>query len=149
MRISDWSSDVCSSDLRANADRAVSCPRGGTMPPRAQAARDMHYWRLPSVSSAWRTLFCEVSALLDRNCIFRLSAVSLTMFECWSPPDPMTSDIAVIREAWAASVCPQALDIASYQLPLSVAEAPGRDRTSVVEGQSESVRVDLGGQRPI
>src|SRR3546814_1319061 len=105
---------------RANADRAVSCPRGGTMPPRAQAARDMHYWRLPSVSSAWPTLFCEVAALLDRNCIFRLSAVSLTMFEGWSPPDPMTSDSEVICEAWASSVCPQALDIASYQLPLSV-----------------------------
>src|SRR3546814_17197628 len=83
---------------RANADRAVSCPRGGTMPPRAQAARDMHYWRLPSVSSAWPTLFCEVAALLDRNCIFRLSAVSLTMFEGWSPPAPMTSDSAVGKE---------------------------------------------------
>src|SRR3546814_12761642 len=86
----------------------------------------MHYWRLPSVSSARPTLFCEVAALLDRNCIFRLSAVSLTMFEGWSPPDPMTSDSEVICEAWASSVCPQALDIASYKLPLSVDEAPGR-----------------------
>src|SRR3546814_4747763 len=65
----------------------------------------MHYWRLHSVSSAWPTLFCEVAALLDRNCIFRLSAVSLTMFEGWSPPDPMTSDSEVICEAWASSVC--------------------------------------------
>src|SRR3546814_1651948 len=48
------------------------------------------------------------------------------MFEGWSPPDPMTSDSEVICEAWASSVCPQALDIASYQLPLSVDEAPGR-----------------------
>src|SRR5690606_19730433 len=109
-----------------NADRAVSCPRGGAMPPRAQAARDIHYWRLPSVSSAWPTLFCEVAALLDRNCIFRLSAVSLTMFEGWSPPEPMTSDSDVICEAWASSVWPQALDIASYQLLLSPVDAPGR-----------------------
>src|SRR3546814_19400726 len=96
------------------------------MPPRAQAARDMHYWRLPSVSSAWPTLFCEVAALLDRNCIFRLSAVSLTMFEGWSPPDPMTSDSEVICEAWASIFCTPDLDIASYQMTLSVDEAPCR-----------------------
>src|SRR5690606_28595513 len=92
----------------------------------ALGARDVGYWRLPSVSSAWPTLFCEVAALLDRNCIFRLSAVSLTMFEGWSPPEPMTSDSEVICEAWASSVWPQALDIASYQLLLSPVDAPGR-----------------------
>src|SRR3546814_10262220 len=48
------------------------------------------------------------------------------MFEGWSPPDPMTSDRLVICEAWASSVWPQALDIASYQLLLSPVEAPGR-----------------------
>ena len=59
----------------------MQCPRGGDSPPRARAALGTHYWRLPSVSSAWPTLFCEVAALFDMNCIFRLSAVSLTMFE--------------------------------------------------------------------
>src|SRR5690606_28200299 len=92
----------------------------------ARWQRAARYWRLPSVSSAWPTLFCEVAALLDMNCIFRLSAVSLTMFEGWSPPLPMTSDRLVIFAAWPSSVWPQAFDIASYQLPPSVDEAPGR-----------------------
>src|SRR5690606_26475764 len=111
---------------RTNADRADKGPRVAGIPPRTQTASGMEYWRLPSVSSAWPTLFCEVAALLDMNCIFRLSAVSLTMFEGWSPPLPMTSDRLVIFAACPSSVWPQAFDIASYQLPPSVDEAPGR-----------------------
>src|SRR5690606_8323156 len=82
----------------------------------ARWQRAARYWRLPSVSSAWPTLFCEVAALLDMNCIFRLSAVSATMFEGWSPPPLIVSDRLVILAAWVSSVWPQALDIASYQL---------------------------------
>src|SRR3546814_3669046 len=32
MRISDWSSDVCSSDLQARADRRLSAPHAGPRP---------------------------------------------------------------------------------------------------------------------
>src|SRR3546814_12154314 len=49
-----------------------------------------------------------------------------TLFRAGSPPDPRKTDSEVICEAWASGVCPQVLDTASYQLPLSVDEAPGR-----------------------
>src|SRR5699024_4413036 len=74
------------------------------------------YWRLPRVSSAWPVAFCEVAALLDMNCIFRLAAVSWTMFEGWSPPLRMAEDISVICAACPSRAEPQARDMASYQL---------------------------------
>src|SRR5690554_2280456 len=74
------------------------------------------YWRLPSVSSAWPVAFCEVAALLDMNCIFRLAAVSWTMLEGWSPPLRIEADISVICAAWPSRAEPQARDMASYQL---------------------------------
>src|SRR5690606_27177664 len=75
--------------------------------------------RLPRVSSACPTAFCEVAALLDMNCMRRLSAVSWTMLEGWSPPELIASDNWVTRAAWPSRVWPQARDMASYQLPLS------------------------------
>src|SRR5690606_15638434 len=81
------------------------------------------YWRLPRVSSAWPTAFCEVAALLEMNCMRRLSAVSWTMLEGWSPPCAMVSDSWVTRAAWPSSVWPQALAMASYQLVLAPEEA--------------------------
>src|SRR5690606_27252479 len=74
------------------------------------------YWRLPRVSRAWPVAFCEVAALLDMNCIFRLAAVSWTMLEGWSPPLRIAADISVICVACPSRAWPQARDIASYQL---------------------------------
>src|SRR3546814_17712309 len=44
MRISDWSSDVCSSDLMAVSGRKNlgMCPQGKNAPPSGRCARQMH-----------------------------------------------------------------------------------------------------------
>src|SRR5690606_16506728 len=95
------------------------------------------YWRLPRVSSACPTAFCEVAALFEMNCIRRLSAVSWTMFEGWSPPLAMASDRAVTRPAWPSRVSPHALAIASYQLVLVPEDAGLR----VVPALAEAMKV--------
>src|SRR3546814_14803001 len=93
MRISDWSSDVCSSDL---AERHHARPRGrGT-------------------DGAWRGR-CGQRAGRARQ---------------------QGADIGV---AVAAGVALDGLDVGPERI----------DRTSVVEGTSVSVRVDLGGRRSI
>src|SRR5699024_5739521 len=84
------------------------------------------YWRLPRVSRAWPVAFCEVAALLDMNCIFRLAAVSWTRLEGWSPPVRIAADMSVIWEACTSSAWPQARDIASYQLVPPLEEPPLR-----------------------
>src|SRR5690606_23289959 len=58
------------------------------------------------------------------NCIFRLAAVSWTMFDGWSPPWLMAADMSVMTAACESRVWPQARDMASYQLPRSPADAP-------------------------
>src|SRR5690606_28535762 len=68
------------------------------------------YWRLPRVSSAWPVAFCDVAALLDMNCIFRLAAVSCTMLDGWSPPLRIAADISVIWVACPSRAEPHARD---------------------------------------
>src|SRR3546814_17575809 len=89
MRISDWSSDVCSSDLSL-ADLKTAL--GDTTPVEAEAAP-----REPKIDAQGRSY----GTGRRKNAIARV---------------------------WIK---------------------PGRDRTSVVEGKSVSVRVDLGGRRII
>src|SRR3546814_14084592 len=99
MRISDWSSDVCSSDLGGPwSARTVCGRRRGRRSPRRRGCRDRRF-------AGDRV---QISARMRR------------------------------REEWGAR---------------SAEHHPGRsivrDRKSVVEGKSVSVRVDLGGRRII
>src|SRR3546814_7544717 len=88
MRISDWSSDVCSSDLSARRRHRFLCDLATVFAPKRSARRALFgSWR----EAAWR----------------------------WRP--------------------------ASAGVP----SIPRKDRKSVVEGKSVSVRVDIGGRRII
>src|SRR3546814_8577703 len=72
MRISDWSSDVCSSDLRAQAARSARIrrrpghPGTGPPPPRDPGRR----WRHGSICRSWRddaSLDSEAAGLAERR----------------------------------------------------------------------------------
>src|SRR3546814_14025356 len=99
MRISDWSSDVCSSDLPGRRPMPTHLDDRDALPiwQRQLAQRESRYWR-------------------DER------AISTDVPEDWSQRP------ALLR----------ALEITAR-----------RDRKSVVEGKSVSVRLDLGGRRLI
>src|SRR3546814_13077397 len=125
MRISDWSSDVCSSDLSRRRLRARKC-------------------RLHSVSNGRsfrsRNFGRGTMAYLQQRptAAFRVVAILLTLwnaFGCYAwylqwtlGADAMGPATQYDRQLYAALT-------GWYH----------GDRTSVVEGQSVSVRVDLGG----
>src|SRR3546814_18530137 len=120
MRISDWSSDVCSSDLRGGQQR------------RKHAAK---CWRFGSRSVEYASSCGAIAQLGERR--VRNAEVEGSI--------PFRSTIRQARPGIvgaSAILCgstlrtPEAGDVASH-------------RKSVVQGQSVSVRVDLGGRRII
>src|SRR3546814_18225082 len=118
MRISDWSSDVCSSDLpaRSLASALGHCPRPGHHHKRAPGAR-------VAVPAAKTAALGGAGAL-----------------DCGA----MAAAQPAVRQLGAAAL--------AATMPGRPQPPPGsglRDRTSVVEGKSVSVRVDLGGRRII
>src|SRR3546814_17947784 len=117
MRISDWSSDVCSSDL------------AGLPGPRSLA--DEFADRPQLLDGGVDNIRSAGSAASRRRATSSLSA---------SPA--AASDRASLRAAaaWRPGSTAQRKNS-------TIARARCRDRKSVVEGKSVSVRVDLGGRR--
>src|SRR3546814_17917372 len=103
MRISDWSSDVCSSDLLA-----------------ARAGRELNAYRKAVVAEAHRQA--------DRR----------------GPSEIVDPAIAGIVDERVALVGP--VDVGAADADARDFCAARRDRTSVVEGKSGSVRVGEGGR---
>src|SRR3546814_18394305 len=102
MRISDWSSDVCSSDLRA---------------------------RRPE---AWQPRYGAKKELVGKP-----------------TPTKAGRNRSFPRSAWACSLGRSASATGIGRQAHRWQRRASRDRTSVVEGKSVSVRVDLGGRRII
>src|SRR3546814_12413256 len=104
MRISDWSSDVCSSDLQRN----------WTVQKAGELAANVTQARRQFLETEFRYAFAN------------------------------DADIALAHST-SSSAPPQAALFHSQ----ADADNEAEDRTSVVEGKSVSVRVDLGGRRII
>src|SRR3546814_20270020 len=134
MRISDWSSDVCSSDLTGGGTRRFA---GGTLS-HAPAAKQKP--RRPAV----RGRTCTIALALRR--LFYLG--ERTFFRKWPGRRaglPLGANVPRQRPSADAS--------SFISPPGAVPPASnlhrGSDRKSVVSGKSVSVRVDLGGRRSI
>src|SRR3546814_18857711 len=130
MRISDWSSDVCSSDLTTGKASSASLVRGN-------AAGELARKALIS-SIAWARVSCTEQKLVTQICICEGSR----------PTDLAASRKSAICCASLSSclapenrITPSAISPASFT-------ALG-DRKRGVSGKSVSVRVDLGGGRII
>src|SRR3546814_12512695 len=123
MRISDWSSDVCSSDLGCRAAPPVRCPSAAqSTARRASRRRSTQAWRRirPPV---WPSRAAGGAGLLSQSsCAENALALGSR------------------REAPAKS---------TWNLYADQAHIRGIDRKSVVSGTRVSVRVDLGGRRII
>src|SRR3546814_20646757 len=128
MRISDWSSDVCSSDLlsrAANGDLDEDIP--------AEIART-----LPELAVAMDGLFRQLGENLE-------SAQRLAMFD---PVTALPNRINFRRscERALAGLAPGSVAALLF-IVLDRFKAGNHDRKSVVSGKSVSVRVYAGGLR--
>src|SRR3546814_14495674 len=131
MRISDWSSDVCSSDLIVVILALATALR--------------FYF----VSWLGERTVADIRQAVQRN-LLRLAP---GFFEENRPSEiasRMTSDTAIIEQVVGTTV-----SVALRNLVMGVGgivylfTLSPTDRKSVVSGKSVSVRVDLGGRRPI
>src|SRR3546814_15194277 len=126
MRISDWSSDVCSSDLtNVGGGRWPRCPkrcrrRTATQSRRRARAADARLQPPMKVSNSSFTF-------------------STTMTDAITQASDASHGAITKRPIFSRSVTKRTSGITAH----------GRDRKSVVEGKSVSVRVDLGGRRTI
>src|SRR3546814_11682182 len=121
MRISDWSSDVCSSDLR----RPRAAPRRGRRPRQRAALRPGAAGLIPP---EWR----------------RNGAVRRPVFR----PALHKQGRRTTEDAMALRHDPQRVSAAEFIRGFAGWRLQA-DRKSVVSGKSGSVRVDLGGRRII
>src|SRR3546814_12718994 len=112
MRISDWSSDVCSSDLRRGRVLLLERHTQGNPIP------------------------------LDRPCSLPVQSAGVNAVIV--PPVPSQSRS---KDTWSPILT--AVSSAGGASKAIVIAGRWRDRKSVVEGKSVSVRVDLGGRRHI
>src|SRR3546814_12985103 len=121
MRISDWSSDVCSSDLRLIDEFSLTHQQAADAVGRSRA----------SVSNLLRLLDLppDVRRLLEQHAIEMGHARALLAL-------PAAAACALAREAAERGMSVRAIE---RRVPA--------DRTGVVSGKSVSVRVDLGGRR--
>src|SRR3546814_19736451 len=126
MRISDWSSDVCSSDLGARVG-IILAPHGGVG---RCAAREIERADLGAdcahVEHVHGALLPSVSASNARQ-IARGPMLGFLTFDCGADEPPTFGDRGEGKRH-----------------PLVA-----KDRTSVVQGKGVYVRVDLGGSRII
>src|SRR3546814_6096821 len=68
MRISDWSSDVCSSDLPGSFRRCWSrVPDSGTEPGAGTGARHIACWNIPAKRAVFRTKISKVSVGMHKG----------------------------------------------------------------------------------
>src|SRR3546814_13277367 len=132
MRISDWSSDVCSSDLPSDAQRKCD-------PIRPSLLANL-FWRAnqsaPSPGPSMFTRPLSIAALSQTapydTFLFRSAARPVLM-----------ADTAFVRARIDETLKDEAAAVLD-ELGLT-----GSDRKSVVKGKGVSVRVDLGGRRNI
>src|SRR3546814_17514538 len=130
MRISDWSSDVCSSDLQT----AGRCEDGG------QATGEQH-----AAPAARLGFGCR-----HERCPFRLTTNGITL-----RPYRSTESSAVVElkqpaftiGALAIAAAVGVETIRFYQCRGLLREPPRPDRTRFVQGKSVQVRVGIGGRR--
>src|SRR3546814_16783310 len=119
MRISDWGSDVCASDLSAKL--ALPAKNPPELPPRQKGAIAVARSRPASLSEPWSA--CATSST--------------------DAPLPSASQVAVT----ARSISPRSVSLGAVTGRAIWLTNPLIDRQSVVLGKSVSVRVDLGGGR--
>src|SRR3546814_13210670 len=117
MRISDWSSDVCSSDLLPPLPRKATKEEWAAMTKNERVARARHRKAIKDLRQA---------ASVDAETF----AVDM--------------ELAGFLEEEGTFYIPHSLDWRSRVYAVSFFNFQ-RDRTSVVQGKSLSVRVDLGG----
>src|SRR3546814_20736098 len=122
MRISDWSSDVCSADLRP-WKRAFRSRLRATYSSAGMLRSQAQYW-----SSSSRPARARRSASLAFSA------------DCWL--SDICSNSSRLLELRSARTAGERLSHHAFCLAIS-------DRKSVVSGKSVSVRVDLGGRRII
>src|SRR3546814_16716136 len=122
MRISDWSSDVCSSDLSSDEPRAATIANASRKPGKASKI-SLKAVRMRSIHPPAYPATAPSSVPIDR--------------------DSNTTDSATSSETRAPHISRERIQRPNWSLPSGYF----RDRTSVVEGKSGLVRVDLGGRR--
>src|SRR3546814_17929668 len=125
MRISDWSSDVCSSDLSAKA--------GGHIRRGQEAACRSHGGRPASCLSARTGIGGRRKSGTVRVSVARHFRILRASGAPARGPYPV--------------LAPEPVDGAAMKPFSSWRRQPSVDRQSVVKGKSVSVRVDLGGRR--
>src|SRR3546814_13016360 len=131
MRISDWSSDVCSSDLRRLA--AALPGIGATNRPASQQVRAQYEshpyprWQAPPTPrpAALRALIASLPGI-DRDAL---------------PPAPLATLIAGCGTGY------EAIDLARTDPSSAITAIDLNDRNSVVKVKSDHVRVTLDGRR--
>src|SRR3546814_18781554 len=130
MRISDWSSDVCSSDLRVAVHSDASFAR-------LLVGRSMAHRRSPTTGLQGADTRSTGSMVATRASGRAVTSASI------SPPNK--------RWLIVEHASPAAAEPASQSASSGHAASPGdrKDRKSVVEGQSVAVRVELGGRRTL
>src|SRR3546814_16493200 len=135
MRISDWSSDVCSSDLDRSRSRSPpdsSSRRGGRRPlPSALEVRPARRSGHPS----------------GRKPETASPATALPPASSPPPPRPADAGAPTRRPPHPLRPSVPSSDIRPFGAGRIIAYLAGRDRKSVVEGKSVYVRVELGGGR--
>src|SRR3546814_18101871 len=138
MRISDWSSDVCSSDLEIAAEDVL--PRF-----QALAAHEIH-------EKAAGEVVTVVDVAVEKRLTARLTDLlpgSLVVGEEAVHAEPALMDqLASDAPVWILDPIDGTRNFAHGRpvFAIMVALAQGGDRKSVVKGKSGSVRVDLGGR---
>src|SRR3546814_12837636 len=129
MRISDWSSDVCSSDLRLILRGTLLTIAILVVTRLLLAASDRGFRRLFAVGAETRLRFPGLEARANRYLPVLLGTIRVVLY--------VVAAFAVLQ-AWGIDTL------------VWLGSAAGRaDRKSVVSGQRGAGRVDLGGPRII
>src|SRR3546814_20692785 len=117
MRISDWSSDVCSSDLNQAVVNAV----------------------VPGVG---------VTQFIQNNGSTRVWGAEFEVIAVPWEGMEITSSLSLMDGKYKKGSFSEVQVVNGQEVTVDLSDLP-LDRKSVVEGKSGSVRVDLGGRRPI
>src|SRR3546814_18432055 len=131
MRISDWSSDVCSSDLlKVSLTVSLRCAKSSLRCQLRTAA-------LPQLAGV-RLAVAENAPLLPG-----VTVIDEVLGAHWPMTRPPFSKRTTL---WVSVPCWMPLWIQMFSVTASQSLANRVDRKSVVEGKSVSRRVDLGGR---
>src|SRR3546814_14454253 len=131
MRISDWSSDVCSSDLVSSLVSQIS-----TWDTAGTVERVLHRLRPLYLAAAAATPPKFVNLDMEEYRDLDLTVAAFTRL--LSEPELHGLEAGIVLQAYL----PDSLAALEQLMDFALR----RDRKSVVEGKSVSVRVDLGGR---